>query len=146
MKYVKPHSIIWCPFDTEESNFVKLFKEGGHKVIHSHISERKDFLKCNVKSHIDYVISNPPYSIRDKILTKLYSLNISFAMLMNSNGLFDSKIRIELGVNNGCELLYLYPRVKFICKDGKKMPPFQSVYFCHNILPETLMFDIRSDK
>lgn len=29
MKYVKPHSIIWCPFDTEESNFVKLFKEGG---------------------------------------------------------------------------------------------------------------------
>ena len=27
IKYIKPNSIIWCPFDTEESNFVKRLKE-----------------------------------------------------------------------------------------------------------------------
>jgi len=29
MQYLKPHSRIWCPFDTEESNYYKLLKEGG---------------------------------------------------------------------------------------------------------------------
>ena len=26
LKYIKPNSVIWCPFDTEESNFVKMLK------------------------------------------------------------------------------------------------------------------------
>lgn len=29
LKYIKPHSTIWCPFDTEESLFVKTLKLGG---------------------------------------------------------------------------------------------------------------------
>lgn len=28
-KYIKPNSTIWCPFDTEQSNFVKYFQRGG---------------------------------------------------------------------------------------------------------------------
>lgn len=26
IKYIRPNSTIWCPFDTEESNFVKNLK------------------------------------------------------------------------------------------------------------------------
>jgi len=144
MQYLKPHSRIWCPFDTEESNYYKLLKEGGHKVICTHISKGQDFLKCNVKSHFDYIISNPPYSIRHKIYEKLYSLNVPFAMLFNSNGLFDSKIRSELANEHGVQLLYLYPRVHFRDCNGKdNSPPFQSVYLCWNVLPRDIMFDIR---
>ena len=29
IKYLKPGSTIWCPFDTEESNFVKIVGGGG---------------------------------------------------------------------------------------------------------------------
>lgn len=29
MKYIRPHSYIWCPFDTPQSNFVKMFVRGG---------------------------------------------------------------------------------------------------------------------
>ena len=42
-KYVKENSTIWCPFDTEESWFVKYGKYLGHNIIHSHLSEGKDF-------------------------------------------------------------------------------------------------------
>lgn len=143
LQYINPHSIIWCPFDTEESNYVKLLNRQGHKVIHTHISEGKDFFKCNVKSHIDYIISNPPYSMRNKIYEKLFGLNIPFAMLVHSNGLFDSKYRVELAAKYGVELLYLYPRVKFIGLDRiYTSPPFQSIYLCHNVLPEKIMFYI----
>ena len=37
LKYVKKSDIIWCPFDTEDSEYVKIFKENGNKVIYSHI-------------------------------------------------------------------------------------------------------------
>ena len=28
-KYIKPNSTIWCPFDTEDSYYVKYAKRGG---------------------------------------------------------------------------------------------------------------------
>ena len=59
LKYIKPNSIIWCPFDTENSNFVKIFKKEGHKVIYTHLDKEQNFfeMKC---SNVDYIISNPP--------------------------------------------------------------------------------------
>ncbi len=30
LKYIKPNSIIWCPFDKPISNFVKIFEEESH--------------------------------------------------------------------------------------------------------------------
>ena len=47
LKYIdhgdKPQYTVWCPFDTEESEYVKLIREAGHKVIASHIDEDKNF-------------------------------------------------------------------------------------------------------
>ena len=33
LKYIKVNSIIWCPFDTERSLFVKLLEQQGHIVL-----------------------------------------------------------------------------------------------------------------
>lgn len=44
LKYIKRNSKIWCPFDTDKSNFVKLLVSHGHDVIHSHISRGGGFL------------------------------------------------------------------------------------------------------
>ena len=46
IKYLKlfnTNAIIWCPFDMEYSNYVKVLSEEGFKVIHSHIDEGKNF-------------------------------------------------------------------------------------------------------
>ena len=143
LKYLKPHSKILCPFDTKESEYYKVLTKAGHSVTCTHIVNGQDFFKINIKSHFDYIISNPSYSKRDMVLNKLYDLKIPFAMIMNVNGLFDSRKRIELAKNKGCQIMYLYPRTKFIDSEGKRnSPPFQSCYWCYKILPNDLMFSI----
>ncbi len=37
LPYLKSNSTIWCPFDMEYSEYVKIFKQAGYKVIFSHI-------------------------------------------------------------------------------------------------------------
>ena len=45
VKYIKPHSTIWCPFDKSDSQFVKVFQQNGFNVIYGHIETGQDFLK-----------------------------------------------------------------------------------------------------
>lgn len=45
LKYLKPHSRVWCPFDTEDSNFVKVLRREGHSVVFGSILTGQDFFK-----------------------------------------------------------------------------------------------------
>ena len=44
LKYLDGNSVVWCPFDTEQSNFVKMIKAKGITVINSHLNNGVDFL------------------------------------------------------------------------------------------------------
>jgi len=143
LTYLKPNSIIWCPFDEEISNYPKILREAGHKVYCTHIKKGYDFFQMNVLNEVDYIISNPPYSLRNNILKRLFELNKPFLMLMNTNGLFDSKIRWDLFNNNNFTLLYLKGRVNYMKEYGKEIkssPPFQSAYICSGIWDEKIIF------
>lgn len=72
LKYIPKGSKIWCPFDTSESNFVKILQKEGYNVIYTHIDTGNDFF--NTYMECDYIVSNPPYSIRNDILIRLFSL------------------------------------------------------------------------
>jgi len=37
LKYITKWSIVWCPFDTADSEFVKLISNAGFNVEYSHI-------------------------------------------------------------------------------------------------------------
>lgn len=139
LKFIKPNSRILCPFDTEESEYVKVLSKN-HTVFHSHIFEGKDFFQLS-KPDVDYVISNPPYSKRTEILKQLYKWGIPFAMMFNSNGIFDSRKRFNYASNLGGELLFLYPRVDYSSLESESTaPPYMSCYWCYHLLPEKLMF------
>jgi len=144
LKYLKPGSIIWCPFDTEKSNFVKLFMENGHNVINTHLEDGNDFFKMNVP-HCDYIISNPPYSLKGKVFERLFNINKPFAMLVGVVGLFESQYRFEMFKNNNFEIMYFNKRVSYFknYEDQKPSlnPPFSSVYVCHEILPKQIIFE-----
>lgn len=99
LKYITKEKVVWCPFDLEHSNFVKMIKKHGCKVIHSHISEDKDFFNYEPDNY-DYIISNPPFSIKGEVFERLFSLNKKFAMLVGVVGLFESKKRFNLFKNN----------------------------------------------
>lgn len=143
LKYLYPGSKILCPFDAEESEYVKVFRENGFNVSFGHILTGQDFFKLERKNiDADYIISNPPFSLRDKILERLVEFRIPFAMLFNANGLFDSKKRFELAKYYDFSVIYLSPRVRYIDSLGNRnSPPFQSAYITMGITPRRLYFE-----
>ena len=142
IKYIKPNSTIWCPFDKEDSNYVKILKKEGFKVIYGHIETGQDFFEVDIPE-CDYIISNPPYSLKGQVFKKLYEIGKPFAMLLNFQGIFDHKERFKMFKNNRVEMLWLSPRVNFI-KQGEYKPsgvPFQSGYLCSGIFKDSLNFE-----
>ena len=145
LKYIKKNSKIWCPFDKEESLFVKILKEEGHEVIHSHIEEEGGNFFLKEVPECDYIISNPPYSLKGQVLNRLFSLGKPFAMLLGVVGLFESKDRFNMFKNNDFEIMYMNKRVAYFksYKEQKPSlnPPFSSVYLCKNMLPKQIIFE-----
>ena len=144
IKYLEPNAKIWCPFDTPESNYVKRLTEAGFSVTASHISSGTNFFDCDIPE-CDYIVSNPPYSLKNEVFGRLFSLGKPFAMLVGVVGLFESKKRFDMFNNNNFEIMYLDKRVSFFkdFKDQKPSlnPPFSSVYLCSGVLPEKVIFE-----
>lgn len=144
LKYIKPNSTVWCPFDTEDSWFVKLITTLGGQVIHSHINEGQDFFSMEAPE-CDYIISNPPYSLKGETLARLFEIGKPFAMLVGVVGLFESQKRFNMFKDNEFEIMYMNKRVAYF-KDYNEQkpslnPPFSSVYICHKMLPKQIVFE-----
>ena len=142
IKYLKPNSTIWCPFDKEDSQYVKVFTKEGFEVIYSHIEDGQDFFEVEIPE-CDYIISNPPYSLKSDIFKSLYIIGKPFAMLINFQGIFDHKERFTLFKNNRVEMLWLSPRVNYVKPNQDKASgvPFQSGYLCSGIFENQLNFE-----
>lgn len=144
LKYLKPHSEIWCPFDTEESNFVKMLRAEGHEVNPTHLKTGTDFFSIHT-TDFDYVISNPPYSCKGEVLQRLFDMECKFAMLVGVVGLFESQKRFDMFRGNDFEIMYLNRRVAYFKSYEEQKPslnpPFSSVYVCSGVLPKQIMFE-----
>lgn len=147
IKFLKPGSTILCPFDTAESNYVKYLHNAGFTVRHSHIQEGSDFFKLSKPNFagIDYIISNPPYSLKFEVFERLFEIGKPFAMLVGVVGLFESQKRFNLFKDNKFEIMYLNLRVSFFKnyedQVTKLNPPFSSVYITKDVLPQQIVFE-----
>lgn len=139
-----PPCTIWCPFDTDESLFVKEFRKLGYEVIATHIQNNQNFFEIDVPD-CDYIISNPPYSCKGDVLDRLFEIGKPFAMLVGVVGLFESQKRFNMFKHNDFEIMYFNKRVSYFkdYADQKPSlnPPFSSVYVCHSILPKQIVFE-----
>ena len=142
IKYIPKNKIIWTPFDMEYSAFVQLLRANGNIVFSSHIDNGLDFFTHEPFMY-DMIISNPPFSLKDKVLKRLYELGKPFAMLINFQGIFDHKDRFEMFKNNKVEMLWLSPRVNYIKPNENSASgvPFQSGYLCSGIFENGLNFE-----
>ena len=142
LKYIKPDQIIWCPFDTEDSEYVKLIRENGNKVIASHIDTGYNFFEYEPKEHYDIIISNPPFSIKDDIIKRLYELNKSYAILLPIPSLQGQK---RFPYMKTCQALIFDKRINYYTdinkKEIQKGVSFGSFYLCKDFLPEKLIFE-----
>lgn len=138
----KGYKSVWCPFDKEYSEFVKVLTENGYKVLYTHIENGQDFFLKKLPIDVDCIISNPPFSKRDQIFKRLFEIGLPFAMIMSLNGLFDSQSRFETFSKNKFEILVPKGRIKFIDEQMKSSnsPHFQSGYVCKGFLDNQIEF------
>lgn len=141
LKFLKPGSVIWCPFDTEDSEYVKIFKEAGYKVIYSHIDDGYNFFEYEPDEY-DVIISNPPFSIKDDILRRLNELDKPYAMLMPLPALQGQK---RFKYLKGSQALIFDKRINYFkdykTKEIQKGVSFASIYICKDFLPKDLIFE-----
>ncbi len=134
IKYIDKDKVVWCPFDTENSEFVIMLKENGNNVIHSHILEGKDFFEYTPEN-FDLIVSNPPFSLKLKVLERLYNLDKPFAMLLGLPILNYQEIG-NFFLDKKLQLLIVDKKVSF---DGNTTS-FNSSYFCNKLLPQDIIF------
>jgi hypothetical protein len=142
LEYIPADATVWCPFDTRDSFFVRMLRAKGCKVIATHLDDGIDFF--DYEYECDYIVSNPPYSLKSEVLEALFASKTPFAMLIGVVGIFESQHRFKLFRDNVFEIMYLNKRVSFFesFTEGKpaRNPPFSSVYITSNMLPEKIMF------
>ena len=87
---------IWCPFDTDESEYVKILTAAGHKVIYSHKDDGQNFydfgdgLFAAKVPDFDIIVSNPPFHNKAMLVEKIIKLGKPFALLLPMTWLNDS--------------------------------------------------------
>lgn len=142
LKYIRPGARVWCPFDRDESKFVSELKRHGCTVINTHIDYGQDFFEIDVPD-CDYIVSNPPHSVKYEVFDRLFKIGKPFAMLVGVVGLFESK-RYRLFKEHRVEVLYMSKRVNYSSNYEENArsinPPFSSVYLCSGMLPNQIEY------
>lgn len=137
--YIPKDKIIWEPFYCSCSNSHTYLKELGCKDV---IFKDEDFFESN---HGEVIITNPPFSIRKKIIPRMKELDKPFIMIMPSNTLHTNYIR-----DNFKDIQIIVPRrrIQFIKADNGKICEtqlnkcsFDCLYFCYKMnLPHDIIF------
>ena len=140
LKYIPKDATVWCPFDTEESQFViQISKQ--NKVIRSHLESGQDFFDYE-PDEWDMIVSNPPFTDKRKFFERALSFNKPFALIMTNTWLNDSAPK-QLFKEKDLQLLMFDKRMKFISPDGRDNDKitFSSSYYCYNILPKQIIME-----
>ena len=146
VKYInkgnKPQYTIWCPFDSEQSEYVKCIREAGHKVIATHIDNGQNFFYYEPDEWYDAIISNPPFSLKDDVLRRLNELGKPYAILLPLPTLQGQK-RFEYLKES--QALIFDKRINFWQDEAHtkmvKGVAFASIYVCKDFLPQDLIFE-----
>ena len=110
---------IICPFDTEKSNFVKIFNNSIHNIT--------DFMEKDYE--YDICITNPPFSLRDKVIKKCLDNKKDLIIIFPENAIFSVTFYNLLNDYNFNYKIYSpKKRIYFIDDKGNQnRPNFHSI-------------------
>jgi len=104
----------------------------------------QDFFTYTPDEHYDYIISNPPYSLKNEVFERLFALKAKFAMLVGVVGLFESQRRFGIFRDNDFDIMYLNKRISFFKSFVEQKPsinpPFSSVYIARGLFSNRIVF------
>jgi hypothetical protein len=138
LEYIPPNATVWCPFDKENSEFVKQISRK-NKVVRSHIDAGQDFFSYEPVDW-DIIISNPPFTNKRKFFERALSFGKPFALVMTNTWLNDSAPK-QLFKQRDLQLLMFDKRMRFESPDGRENNKitFSSSYYCWNFLPKQII-------
>ena len=140
LPYLKQKSVVWCPFDKEDSNYVKELRNAGHFVYATHIDDGADFLTYEPDFSFDYIVSNPPFSIKDKVLAKCIELGKPFALLLPFT-MFNSISTVNAISKANIKFVMMDRRISF---NGER-PNFTCWYVTNGILENNVTYLFHKD-
>ena len=140
LKYIPKDAIVWCPFDTKDSEFVKQISQQ-NEVIYSHLDTGQDFFTYEPDVW-SCLVSNPPFTNKRKFFERALSFNKPFALIMTNTWLNDSAPK-QLFKDKDLQLLMFDKRMKFLSPDGRDNDKitFSSSYYCYNFLPKQIIME-----
>ena len=133
LEFIPKDKIIWCPFDTPNSEFVKQISQT-NPVVYSHIDEGKDYYEYE-PDQWDIMISNPPFTGKRKIFERALSFNKPFGLLMSMTW-FNDKAPNQLFYDKDLQILMFDKRINYY---GNTKITFNSSYLCWNLLPKQII-------
>ena len=126
----KPNSTVICPFDTAVSHFVRYGQAQNYNILHN----MTDWLTSDYK--YDYLITNPPFSIKDKVIEKCLQSGKPSALVLPIDAL-GGKGRHALYKKYSYPTIYVPSRrINYISESGQntKANHFHSVILIFNDL------------
>ena len=134
LPFLNENQIIWdCAFGS--GRLAKHFKKFGFIV-----EGDKYFNFFNSNLYCDIIITNPPYSLKDKFLERAFEIGKPFAFLLPLTTLEGIK-RSKMFRENEIQMIIPNRRINFEIPSGKKSAWFATAWFCYKMnLPKQLNF------
>lgn len=130
-------SVIMCPYDTENSHFVKVGQMRSHTVIHS----ITDYLETDYE--YEYVITNPPFSIKNDVIERILRAGKPAALILPIDSLGGVN-RHRLFKEYGYPSIYVpTKRIGFVDGTGlnRKANNFHSIIMLLNVNHSSLLWE-----
>lgn len=140
LPYLKKDWVLWeCAWG--KGSLAKHFEEKGFEVIGEPF---KDFLNKDLllnKKGFNCIVTNPPYSLKERFLERCYKIKKPFALLMPLTAL-EGKKRGAMFKEHGIQLIIPNKRFNFETPSGKGSGSwFATAWFTWKLnLPKDLMF------
>ncbi len=139
LEYLDKDKTYYEPTSGKSSLIVDGFDNNGYKIVPS---DGKDFFDCGTDDVYDGIITNPPYSIKDKFIEHCYALGKPFALLLPVTS-FQGGKRGRMFIEHGMSTLVYNNRVDFT---GSGNPTFGNAWFMWGIIPPNTIYWVDNPK
>jgi hypothetical protein len=128
LQFIPQGYTIWEPASAN-GNIVSFFSRNNYEIVGTDLTQQIDFFDTNIPT--DCIITNPPYSIKDKWIKRCYELNRPFMLLLPITAL-EGKFRQKMYKDNGIQLILFNKRINYETPSGNGSGAwFSSAWFCY---------------
>lgn len=111
LPYLPAEATIWEPA-CGKRNLVRFLQGRGYDCFGTDLLEGHDFLTMPAPRSFDVIATNPPFSVKDLVISRCYELGKPFALLLPYTAL-EGQLRQSLYRKHGVQVLVMAKRVNF---------------------------------